>query len=344
LEAFQPAYKAAAAQVQHVLGDLEATWQSSEKRQLLLAQPHGALLSLLQDNHTSLASEHTIAYTIQAWADHQKQQQQQYPSLEQLQQLVHQIRMRHCSQLYISTVMIEMPAIEPCFTKAEWLRACAIGRRSVGCRDCKNCIGRGETCLECGYGPGYASETDWILGNPEDHLVAKYAAWKLMPRPRSLQHADAVEVDWEVMVNALADMVDLANARDHDDDEPRLLRGPFEIWAGRDIQIVAGAGFADSCCTGFVLQGPSSGVCAAACEVTMKVAPDGVMGPEGCDLRVVSPSMRLRADFFVGGLDKVFQCGVVSSGLEAHRKLRRLGMVQDDECLHMRFKLREIIM
>jgi hypothetical protein len=186
-----------------------------KKRQLLLALPHGALLSLLQDNETSVVSEHTIAYTIQAWADHQKQQQQRYPSLEQLQQLVHQIRMWHCSQLYISTVMVEMPAIEPCFTKAEWVRICAISRRSSGNQECKYCFNPGETCLECGYNSADATEMDWML---EDELVTKYPAWRLMPRARPLPPADEVEVAWAVPVNALANMVDLANLREPDDE------------------------------------------------------------------------------------------------------------------------------
>jgi hypothetical protein len=75
----------------------------------------------------------------------------------------------------------------------------------------------------------------------------------------------------------------------------------------------------------------------------MKVAADGMFGPEGSDLRVVSRA-KLRTEYIVGGLDSVFQLGAVSSGLEVHCKLRQLGMVQNDECLHMRFKLRELVM
>jgi hypothetical protein len=92
------------------------------------------------------------------------------------------------------------------------------------------------------------------------------------------------------------------------------------IWAGREIQIVAGAGFkpaVGTCCHGFMLGGPSSGVCAVACEIEIRVAPDGMLGPEGGTLRVAS-RVKLQAEYFVGGLGSVFQCGVVSSGLEAH--------------------------
>jgi hypothetical protein len=132
-------YKAAAARVQQEFEDLEETWQQQHEQQMLLALPHGALLDLLKSDTLRVASENTVAYTNQAWADYQQQQQQhgdgseseqqqqQYPSREQLQQLALQIRMQHCSQLYISTVMVHMPALAPCFTAAEWANACALG-------------------------------------------------------------------------------------------------------------------------------------------------------------------------------------------------------------------------
>jgi hypothetical protein len=107
-------YKAAAARVQQEFEDLEETWQQQHKQQMLLALPHGALLDLLKSDTLRVASENTVAYTIQAWAEYQQQQQQQrqrqqqgdgsqseqqqYPSFEQLRQLALQIRMQHCSQ------------------------------------------------------------------------------------------------------------------------------------------------------------------------------------------------------------------------------------------------------
>jgi hypothetical protein len=80
--AFADVFKAAADALQHTLGDLELVFADEQKQQLLLGLPHAALLQLLRDERTRVASENTAAHAVLEWA------RDNDATDEQLQQLV----------------------------------------------------------------------------------------------------------------------------------------------------------------------------------------------------------------------------------------------------------------
>jgi hypothetical protein len=118
MPAYKPLYDAAANRIQDELGDLEAVCFDVEaKWQKLLGLPHMGLQQLLSNRQTRVASENTVVYVIQQWADAQQQQQQ--PSLEQMQQLCETIRMQCVTPLYFLTVFGAWPLLAQCFTAQE---------------------------------------------------------------------------------------------------------------------------------------------------------------------------------------------------------------------------------
>jgi hypothetical protein len=82
--AFAAIFEAAADALQHTLGDLELVFadEQKQKQQLLLGLPHAALLQLLRDERTRVASENTAAHAVLEWA------RDNGADNEQLQQLV----------------------------------------------------------------------------------------------------------------------------------------------------------------------------------------------------------------------------------------------------------------
>jgi hypothetical protein len=98
--------------LQQDLGDLEVNWNSEQLQQ----QPFQALLQLLQHDGTKAASENTVVYTVQRWYQHQPEAER---SEEQLKQLLQQVRMRHCTSLFVSTVMTQCPLVCSCFSTQE---------------------------------------------------------------------------------------------------------------------------------------------------------------------------------------------------------------------------------
>jgi hypothetical protein len=92
LDACKAVFKAAAAKLQQELGDLELVWGSQDKEEQLLALPHSALLQLLTDPLTRVASEDTVFHTIERWHKHQQRQQQQ-PDSSSTRELLKAVRM-----------------------------------------------------------------------------------------------------------------------------------------------------------------------------------------------------------------------------------------------------------
>jgi hypothetical protein len=99
LEAVQQVQQAAADKLQQELGDLEVVWGDEGKRQALKELPYGALLRLLGDRRTRVASEDTVVYTALNWfrtkaASPGKQLQQQ--------QLAAVFCLPHCTGTYLA--------------------------------------------------------------------------------------------------------------------------------------------------------------------------------------------------------------------------------------------------
>jgi hypothetical protein len=121
LDTFKHLYFAAACRVMQELHDLEKACQESNVGKLLQL-PQLALLHLLNNRQTRVASENTVIYVIQRWAVAQQQQ----PSLLEMQQLCSSIRMGSCSVLYLSTVLAAWPLLGQCFTPQEHALACML--------------------------------------------------------------------------------------------------------------------------------------------------------------------------------------------------------------------------
>lgn len=67
LDCCKDLFTAASKKLQLELGDLELVFASAHKLELLRALPHRALLQLLQDPATRVASENTVFHTIECW-------------------------------------------------------------------------------------------------------------------------------------------------------------------------------------------------------------------------------------------------------------------------------------
>jgi hypothetical protein len=120
----QPDFKAvqqkAVQRLQQQLGDLEEVWadEQLQLQQLLLRLPFSALLQLLQHAETRVATENTVVYTIERWYEAQPAAAQ---DVEQLQQLMHLVRVQHCTQYYAGTVMPQSSLMQRCFDQSELL-------------------------------------------------------------------------------------------------------------------------------------------------------------------------------------------------------------------------------
>jgi hypothetical protein len=118
----QPEFKAvqqkAVQRLQQQLGDLEQVWADEQLQQRLLKLPFSALLQLLQHAETRVVTENTVVYTIQKWYNAQPAAAQ---VVEQLQQLMHLVRVQHCTHYYASTVMPQSSLVQLCFDQSELL-------------------------------------------------------------------------------------------------------------------------------------------------------------------------------------------------------------------------------
>jgi hypothetical protein len=118
----QPEFKAvqqlAVQRLQQQLGDLEEVWADKQLQQQLLSLPFPALLQLLQHADTRVATENTVVYTIEEWYSAQAATAQVE---EQLQQLMHLVRVRHCTPFYAGTVMPQSSLVQICFDRSELL-------------------------------------------------------------------------------------------------------------------------------------------------------------------------------------------------------------------------------
>jgi hypothetical protein len=156
--------------LQQDLGDLEVTWNSEQLQQQLLQLPFRALLQLLQHDDTKVASENTVVYTVQQWYQHQPEAQR---SEEQLKQLLQQVRMRHCTSLFVSTVMTQCPLVCSCFSTQE--------------------LGLAWQCS--------MHDSFKVLQQAKSSVLETYPAWSADKRPASGMQ----RLGWRLSLNTLED-------------------------------------------------------------------------------------------------------------------------------------------
>jgi hypothetical protein len=110
-------FVAAGEKLQQELGDLELAVAETARCRLLMALPHSALLQLLSDNRTRVASDNTVFYVIGTWwGRQQKQQAQDAADSQQLimaQKLLKQIRMK-VRAAWLTAVQLLLVTLSAC--------------------------------------------------------------------------------------------------------------------------------------------------------------------------------------------------------------------------------------
>lgn len=124
--------------------------------------PFATLLQSLQHGDTSIASEHTIVYTVLQWHEHQP-----VGTVEasQLKQLLEQVRMQHCSLQFINTVMMQSTIVIECFSPSD--------------------LGLAGMC----------SASPAVLQDANHPVLQKYPAWLAARRPLSSKQQ---LVEWQL--------------------------------------------------------------------------------------------------------------------------------------------------
>jgi hypothetical protein len=110
---FQLVGQYAANKLQQELGDLEVAWRKQSKREALLALPFGALLQLLGDWRTRVASEDTVVMTIASWPTEHGDPRCRRPLLMEA------MRLQYCSAPYFSYSNSVLQLRDWGFTEAE---------------------------------------------------------------------------------------------------------------------------------------------------------------------------------------------------------------------------------
>jgi hypothetical protein len=174
---FKAAHKMAVQRIIQQLGDLEKVWASEALQQLLLALPFDVLQQLLQHDETRVATENTVVFTIERWQRAQAATQCRPPPDEQVQQLVHLARMRHCTPYYAGTVMPHSSVVRQGIER--W--ALPLMR---------------ECCI-----PG---SFDW-LKLAQCAVLRQYPAWSAAARPKSEQQP---VLEWRLPLTTLQSAVE----------------------------------------------------------------------------------------------------------------------------------------
>jgi hypothetical protein len=150
--------------LQQQVGDLELAWNDEQSRQQLLQLPFHALLQLLQHDQTRIASENTVVFTVQHRYEQQPARQRRQG---QLQQLLQEVRMRHCTPYYVSTVMTQCPLVSSCFSTLELGLA----------REC--CTADGFKMLQEGSSPVLQQYPSWSADKRPASAMQQQVVWRL---------------------------------------------------------------------------------------------------------------------------------------------------------------------
>jgi hypothetical protein len=173
LKAIKKVQQAAADKLQQELGDLEVLWGDEGKQQALLGLPFGALLQLLRDERTQVASEDTAVYTALWWlkragncADLEYQQQQ----------LGSVLRPQHCTVTFLARV--------------------AVGKTTGWVYANDRWVLEGLLAVA---GKSKKKRREW----GENEAPDDKAAWRLPPRPRSA--VAPLELSWDLPLAEVED-------------------------------------------------------------------------------------------------------------------------------------------
>jgi hypothetical protein len=300
LAAMRKVQQAAADRLQQELGDLEKVWADEDKQPQLLGLPSAALLQLLRDERTRVASEDTAVYTAQAWLDRRfggvrmivpgrpdpKQQQQQ--------QLASVLRPPHCTATFLALLAAN---------SSDW--GWVYNHEPRLLVDLVASIGRSGPEREL-----------WAAAIPEDKV-----AWRLLPRPVSA--VTQLELSWYLPLSDIEEELAV-------DPKDIVSLGSCDnqvIWQGRNwqpnVEYDPGSEFMDA----FVM------VRGAPAYTTGVIDLQPVLNTAGSDYRV-----SLEGDYVRGGRGgAVAEWGPGKEEWpQVKAWLQQQGLVHPDGCLHLR--------
>lgn len=213
----------AAAKLQQDLGDLDAAWSDDNKQQLLLQLPLCALHQLLLSDQTRVASEDTAAYTVARVVNEHVQAAfpdgtrwgapsssnlnlpdaehaaAAHPFRTHIQQLVGAVRMVHCSQAYIATVLSIDPNISSVLSPYE-LQIAAL----------------------CSVDQGVPSNSI---------VLKKYPGWCARKRPASA--VKKLSMEWHVPLGEVRGLFEQCTSGEQ---ASNFLTGPAGFWQGHMVR------------------------------------------------------------------------------------------------------------
>jgi hypothetical protein len=148
----------AADALQELFGDLETVWAyDGAKQSSLLALPHAAIMALLADERTRVASENTVMHTIEDWLDEYELE----PDSAQAEELLALVRVARLTPHYARTVFCESELAKAHLSQSELTLASMLP----------------------------------LVGDGPVNGLCNRQHWRLPARPRSAL-ADAVVLEW----------------------------------------------------------------------------------------------------------------------------------------------------
>jgi hypothetical protein len=180
LAAVQQVQQAAADRLQQELGDLEVVWVNKEKQQQLLALPFGALLQLLGNKRTRVASEDTAVYTALRWLKHTQTPDNKQQQAHQQQQLAAVLRLPHCTPTFLAS-LAGQPKDVCVDLDSAWVCDCSP-------RLLADLLARATRSSE--------EQNRWLDTEYEDK-----ASWRLPSRPASV--VKRLELSWDLPLREL---------------------------------------------------------------------------------------------------------------------------------------------
>jgi hypothetical protein len=301
-EAFSKVRQAAADKLQQELGDLEVAWGDEGKQQQLLKLPLGALLQLLRDERTRVASEDTVVYTAQRWLssnpaptfEQHKQQQQQ-------QQLAGVLRPPHCLATFLASLA---------------------GRCTLFDRDC---------AWVYDSSPGLLVDLLAFAATDMDHwkhhvkcVYPNKASWQLPPRPESA--VTQLQLCWDLPLGELQQLFEEAQQPDKPP-SCAYADSAYQVWWGRDWRLSLSLEAGDTGAQFFLhcRYGPAY--------------VDGVYGAAPMKGHPKTESWRIANGRYVTSLGfggPLLEWGAGKEWPQVAAWLQQQGLVHPDGCLHLR--------
>jgi hypothetical protein len=253
----EPVLRTAVDKLQQELGDLEVTWGNLKKQQLLLGLPLAALLQLLWDPRTRVASEDTAVYTAARWLEDNPGG----AGGEAAKRLLGLLRLLHCTPTFLST-----GDDGDCIRGL--LRAADVSDRTI----MQLCAMRGVT------------DTQFLTWMSSAGFTG---AGSLLSQPRPVSATEELVVTWRLQLRQIKAAFLEAQQSVAEGGEPDVyLWGSGVVWQGRVWQLILGVGVSGA--FGLYLDCKPSAAC---CKVQLWYRNTTDVRCGGTQARCVGPHM-----------------------------------------------------